>query len=51
MLLFENNAHQAIHTKYFLPTIEIKDYNIMIDRKNCFFHQPVKNDLRTYEKI
>ena len=33
----------------FLPTVEIKDYNVMIDERN-FFDQPVKNDLRTYEK-
>ena len=38
-----------MHTKY-LPTAEIKDYNVMIDRKN-FFDQPVKNDLGTYDNI
>ena len=34
----------------FLPTVQIKDYYVMIDGKN-FFYQPVKNDLITYENI
>ena len=40
-----------MHTKqYFLPTVEIKDYNVRIDGKN-FFDQPVKNNQRTYDNI
>ena len=38
------------HKKSFLPKVKIKDYNLMINRKN-FFDQPVKNDLRTSENI
>ena len=38
-----------MHTKY-LATVEIKDYNVMIDEKN-FFDQPFKNNLRTYDNI
>ena len=34
----------------YFPAVEIKDYNIMIDRKK-FIDQPVKNDLKTYNKI
>ena len=30
-----------------LPTLEIKDCNVMIDGQNVF-DQPVKNDLKTY---
>ena len=37
-------------TKYYIPNVEIKDYNIMIDGEN-FFNQPVKNDKVTYENI
>ena len=37
--------HIKEDTQYFLPTVEIKDYNIMIDRKNVFDH-PIKNKLR-----
>ena len=47
---FENNAHQKGYKQYFDPTVEIKDYNVMIDEKN-FFDQPVKSDLRIHENI
>ena len=33
-----------------LLTVEIKDYNVIIDRQNLF-EQPVKNDLRTFDNI
>ena len=46
----ENNAHRTGHTGYFLPEVEIKDYNFMIDEQNLF-DQPVKIDLRTYAII
>ena len=36
------------YKQYFFPTVEIKDYYVMIDGRN-FFDQPVKNDLRTYD--
>ena len=41
VLSFENTTDRIVHTKYFLPTVEIKDYNVMIDGQN-FFDQPVK---------
>ena len=50
VLLFENNTNRTLHTKYYLPTVEIKDYNVIIDGEN-FFDQPVKNDLITYDNI
>ena len=31
LLLFENEAHRRGHTGYHLPTVEIKDYNVMTD--------------------
>ena len=49
-MLFENNADRRSFTRYFLPTVELKDYNAMINGKN-FFDQPIKNDKRTYDKI
>ena len=36
VLSFENNAHQTIQKRYFVPTVEIKDYNLMIDIKKPF---------------
>ena len=53
VLAFEhdNNNEQRISNKrYYIPNVEIKDYNVMIDGKN-FFDQPVKNDKVTYENI
>ena len=37
-------------TRYFLATVEIKNYNIKIDGKN-FFDQPVGSNLETYDNI
>ena len=34
----------------FFPTVEIKDYNVMIHRQNLFDY-PVKDDLRIYGNI
>ena len=36
--------------QYYLPNVEIKDYNIMINGEN-FFDQPIKNNKLTYENI
>ena len=35
---------------YYIPNLEIKDHNVVIDEKN-FFDQPAKNDKVTYENI
>ena len=31
VLSFESNAHQISHKRYFLSTVEIKDYNVLLD--------------------
>ena len=36
--------------RYYIPNVERKYYNVIIDEKN-FFDQPVKNDKVTYENI
>ena len=41
VLSFENTDNRNVNTKYYLRTVEIKDYN----------DQPVKNDLRTQDNI
>ena len=38
------------HNQYHLPTVQMKDYNVIIDGRN-FFDQPIKNDLKTYDNI
>ena len=50
VLAFENGNHRTIHDRYYLPKVEIKDYNIMINGEN-FFDQPIKNNKVTYENI
>ena len=42
-LAFENDTQKASNKRYYLPNVEIKDYNVMIDGKN-FFDQPVKRN-------
>ena len=47
----DNDNEQRISNKrYYIPNVEIKNYNVMIDRKN-FFDQPVNNDKITNENI
>ena len=41
VLLFEDNTVTG-HTRYFLPKVKIKDYNVMIDGRS-FFDKSVKN--------
>ena len=37
-------------SNYYLPKVEIKDYNVMIDGRN-FFDQPINSMNKTYENI
>ena len=50
VLAFENDEDRIDHEKSYLPTVEIKDYNIMINGENLF-DQPIKNKKTTYENI
>ena len=50
VLAFENDDDRTSYNEYYLPTVEIKDYNIMINGES-FFDQPIKNNKVTYENI
>ena len=50
VLAFENYDDRTINDKYYLPTIEIEDYNIMINGENVF-NQPINNNKVTHENI
>ena len=50
VLAFENDDYRTSDDRYYLPTIETKDYNIMINGE-YFFYQPIKNNKVTYENI
>ena len=47
---FENDAQRTSNKKYYLPNVEIKGQNVMIDGKNIF-DQTVQNNKMTYENI
>ena len=49
-LAFENDIQRTSSKRYYLPNIEIKDYNIMIYGENVF-DQPMKDNKVTYENI
>ena len=36
VLAFEDDAQRTSNKRYYLPNVEIKDYNVMIDVKNLF---------------
>ena len=50
VLSFENENDRTSDSNYYLPKVEIKVYNVMIDGKK-FFDQPINSDLTTYENI
>ena len=50
VLSFENNAHRTSYKRYFFPTVEMKDCNVMINEQTLF-DQPVENNLRVHDSI
>ena len=46
VLAFENDDDRTSNDEYYLPTVEIKDYN-----SENFFDQPIKNNKITYDNI
>ena len=52
---FNNNLgnYQVLrssHKKYFLPRINIKDYNVLIEGRN-FYDQNISDDFKKYEEL
>ena len=47
---FENDIQRTSHSGYYLPNVEIKNYNVMINGEN-FFDQLIKDNKVTYENI
>ena len=50
VLAFENDAQATSSKGYYLPNVEIKHYNVVINGEN-FFDQPIKDNKVTYENI
>ena len=45
-----NTNSRDSFSHYYVPNVEIKDFNVLIDGKS-FFHLPVKNEKEAYKKI
>ena len=50
VLSFENEEDRTSFSKYYVPKVQIKDLNVLIDGKP-FFEIPVKNNEEAYEAI
>ena len=49
-MTFPNEEDGSIFSKYYTPTVEIKDYNVLIDLQP-FYHIPIRNKEHTYKAI
>ena len=45
-----NTDNRDSFSDYYVPNVEIKDFNVLIDGKS-FFDLPVKNEEEAYERI
>ena len=50
VLSFENEDDRRYLSKYYVPNVQIKDFNVSIDGKS-FFDMPIKNEEEIYKKI
>ena len=50
VLLFENETDRTSFSEYYVPKVEIKDFNVLIDGKPSF-EIPIKNKEEAYEQI
>ena len=50
VLSFENENNRVYFSEYYIPKVEIKDFNVLIDGKP-FLEIPVKNKEEAYEAI
>ena len=50
VLSFENEDDRTSFSKYYVPNVQIKDFNVLSDGKS-FFNMPLKNKEETYEQI
>ena len=47
---FKDEDGRECHRQYYATTVEIQDFNVMIDART-FLNQPIKIDLKTYDHI
>ena len=46
----DNKAERDNHRKYFLPRINMTNYNVLIDSRN-FYDQPINDQIKEYDEI
>ena len=47
---FENEDDRRSFSKYYVPNVQIKDFNVLIDGKS-FFEMPIKNEEKHTNKL
>ena len=45
-----NRVQRDSHRKHFLPTVDITNYNVLIDGRN-FYDQPINDQIKKYDEI
>ena len=45
-----NRVERDSHRKYFLPRVNINNYNVLIDGRN-FYDQPISYQVKKYDEI
>ena len=50
VLSFENENDRASFSKYYVPNVQIKYFNVLITGKS-FFDMPIKNEEEIYQQI
>ena len=50
VLLFENENNRTFFSKYYVPNVQMQDFNVLINGKS-FFDVPIKNEEETYEHV
>ena len=49
--LFKNEEDGSSYFKYYTSTVEIKDYNVILDGREPFYEIPIRNKEETYKAI
>ena len=45
-----NKVERNSHRKYFLPIVDITNYNVLIDCRN-FYDKPISDEIKKYDEI
>ena len=51
VLAFKIDKDRSSFSEYYMPTVEIKDCNVIIDGQQPFYEIPIKNKEETYKTI